>query len=107
MATERINRGKRYNLFKFLKLVGVFSFTFLRRKRTHDYTHRELGLEYLFEAAEAKAYMTGQGRGVRQGDHLLLKKGESVERYRIEEINYYASPPDMWMASLVEVVKLR
>lgn len=76
-------------------------------RRLYDYTQFEGGHDYAFEQIEGgdQAYMTSQGKGLRKGDYLLLKDREAQPiRYRIEEIDYYADPSDMWMASLRRVV---
>lgn len=44
--------------------------------------------------------MTGQGEDVDRGDYILLQYGSDCVRYQVKEIDYYAKPPDMWIALL-------
>lgn len=44
--------------------------------------------------------MTGRGQGIEGGDCLILSNGFDSCRYRVEKINYYSNPPDMWIALL-------
>jgi hypothetical protein len=89
--------------------TGISSFwnpvqiLFSNRQKIHDLTHYECGSDYVFEEIEqgARGYMTGQARGIRVNDYILLSPdGKQTIRYRVEVIDYYASPPDMWTAVL-------
>jgi MioC protein len=76
----------------------------LKRSKTHDCTDLQDGTEYVFEPIDplaTKAYMTGQRRGIRKGDWIILNQSDAPTRYRVQEIDYYASPSDMWIALLV------
>lgn len=86
--------------FDFLNLLSA---VFSRRNRIYDYTAQVCGSEYAFEVTDcgSKAYMTGQRRGVKQGDSIVIKQGSLPSRYRVEQIEYYASPSDMWVAVLI------
>ncbi len=70
--------------------------------KIHDCTQDELDSDYFFEAIGdgTKAYMTSQGRSVRQGEYILLQTGTKVEKYKIEQVDYYCNPSDMWIALL-------
>lgn len=76
-----------------------------QKNRTHDYTQLVSGIDYVFEPidGELKGYMTGQGKGIKLGDYILLPDGSGFSRYQIEEIDYYCNPPDMWIGSLKQV----
>ncbi len=50
--------------------------------------------------------MTGYGTELKIGDYLILQDGLYCYRYQIEEIDYYSSPEDMWIASLDRVKQL-
>lgn len=78
--------------------------TVMKSGRTHDYTRHECGADYVFETVDngSKGYMTGQGKGVKPGDYLLLKHESEVERYQVVTIDYYASPANMWIALLLK-----
>jgi MioC protein len=73
-----------------------------RKSRTHDYSLFVWGDDYIFEPIEegSRGYMTGRGQGIEGGDCLILSNGFDSCRYRVEKINYYSNPPDMWIALL-------
>lgn len=72
---------------------------------THDYTKRGWGHDYAITDVRANGQqisMTGWGRGIRQGDYLLIES-QSTEpganpdtRYRVKSIRYCDDPSDMW-----------
>ncbi len=73
-----------------------------QKNKTHDYTRLVCGRDYVFEPTEnqTRGYMTGQGRGIKSGDYIILQNGFGACIYQVEEIDYYSDPPDMWMALL-------
>ncbi len=76
--------------------------TEVRPLRTHDYTSRCWGHDYVFRPIDngQRGDLTGWGNGIRRGDFLLLQNGTGSTRYRVERITYYPDPPDMWEASV-------
>ncbi|MBW4471950.1 MAG: hypothetical protein KME45_16310 [Stenomitos rutilans HA7619-LM2] len=47
--------------------------------------------------------MTGQGKGIKPNDYILLQL-ESISRcYQVEVIDYYSQPSDMWIALLKSI----
>ena len=52
----------------------------------------------------SKAHMTGQGKDIKRGDCLLLKRRASIERYQVMEIDYYSSPSEIWIALLERIL---
>jgi MioC protein len=76
-----------------------------RTRKIRDYTGYEPGRDYLFESIDGGAggYMTGQGKGIERGDYLILPDGSGTSRYRVDEIDYYSNPSDMWIALLKPV----
>jgi hypothetical protein len=70
--------------------------------RTHDYTTRRWGHDYTFDPIKGgqRGTALGWGRGLRDGDYLLLQNGAGSTRYRIERVSYFADPADMWKAEL-------
>ncbi|MDX2230519.1 MAG: hypothetical protein NW220_12835 [Leptolyngbyaceae cyanobacterium bins.349] len=77
-----------------------------RPKKTHDYSHLVFGVDYVFEHLNELAnqgYMTAQKKGVKPGDYVILKQNDTLQKYCIQEINYYSSPNDMWIALLLKV----
>ncbi len=84
----------------------TFVFMGLEKAKTHDYTDGEVGVDYAIDAIdESRVYMTAQRRKVSLGDYILLKNGAVSERYQVQEIDYYTSPADMWVAQLVKVIE--
>ncbi|WP_017317182.1 hypothetical protein [Mastigocladopsis repens] len=76
------------------------------RQKTHDYTQCVCGRDYVFEPVNnwTQGYMTGQGKGIKRGDYILLQDGSNFYLYKVEEIDYYSEPPDMWIAFLQEAM---
>ena len=72
--------------------------------KTHDYTKRGWGHDYTFEPRRGgmEGSMMGWGLGIEAGDFLVLQqsKGGST-RYRVERIEYYEDPQDMWRADVL------
>lgn len=68
----------------------------------HNYTRCDAGVDYVFEFAQADGlgYLTSQGRNVKCGDCIVLGDQANPDQYRVEEIDYYANPSDMWIAAL-------
>lgn len=71
--------------------------------KTHDYRNavRRWGHDITYRPApndQLKAL--GWGRGIADGDYLLLSNGKGDTRYRVDLITYYRDPPDMWKAVL-------
>lgn len=102
MQSEREEATTLRKLLDFFAIPGPI---FSRRPKVHDYTHYEMGIDYIFELnnSNSKGYMTAQGKGVRRGDHLLLRYESTTVEYQIEDINYYSSPANMWIALLMRV----
>jgi MioC protein len=91
------------------RLRGILKSTlaFLKPKshnkpRVHDFTAYESGQDYSFEPNEQRTggTITGQHSGVNAGDYLTLCINNQRVKYRIEVVDYYADPPDMWVAAL-------
>lgn len=93
-----------------LNIIFLSFYKFILKKtkhsqnHTHDYTKYFCGRDYIFEPIdnETKGYMTGQGKGIKRGDYIILCNGSKSCRYQVEEIDYYSEPPDMWIALLDE-----
>jgi hypothetical protein len=73
--------------------------------QTHDYTVRKWGHDYTFDPLDEgqRGRMIGWGRGLLNGDYLLLENPESGHptRYRIKAVTYFHNPGDMWRADVV------
>lgn len=74
---------------------------------THDYTDRvcRWGYDIIFHPVTddgVHAYAIGWGRGIEPGHFILLSNGpDRTTRYRVESIDYYRDPPDMWKGAVV------
>jgi hypothetical protein len=77
------------------------------KHKTHDFTEFTSDRDYVFEKADdiTKGYITGQGKGIKPGDFILLRQGEDSCCYQVEQIDYYSDPPDMWMALVARVTR--
>lgn len=73
-----------------------------RVAKTHDYTDLQQGVDYYFELVDHsnRAYLTAQGKGVKQHDYILLNVDSTPRRYQVEMIDYYSDPSDLWIALL-------
>jgi hypothetical protein len=75
-----------------------------REPQTHDYSRsrRGWGHDYTFKSVDGgqRGEMTGWGRGIREGDFLLLDNKGRSSRYRVDEISHYMDPDDMWSAKV-------
>jgi hypothetical protein len=72
------------------------------KSKEHNLTGYECGQDYAFDPIDEgqRAHMTGQRAGITSGDILKLSIDARTVRYRVVMIDYYADPPDMWIASL-------
>lgn len=77
----------------------------LHKNKTHDFTKCVPGTDYVFEVAEnpTTAYMTARGKGIKPDDYIVLQIGSEFYQYRVEQIDYYSNPADMWMALIKKV----
>ncbi|AKG24485.1 hypothetical protein [Calothrix sp. 336/3] len=71
-----------------------------RKTKVYDCTEFVCGQDYVLETTDDGSYITAQFRGVKAGDHIILNNGSGSQRYRVEEIDYYSEPSDMWTALL-------
>lgn len=94
------------NLFNYFPLIIAPKDKLTQKKKTHDYSKFIAGQEYVFEPLNQglEGQMTGIGKGIKPLDYIILQCGSQLCRYQVEEIDYYAEPPDMWMALLKKVI---
>ncbi|MBD2595608.1 hypothetical protein H6G74_14895 [Nostoc spongiaeforme FACHB-130] len=95
-----------FNFFNWLPL-SVMSVNELKPKyKTHNYSKFIPGEDYVFEWLNygLEGRMTGIGQGIQPCDYIILRCGSELLRCQVAEIDYYADPPDMWMASLKKVI---
>jgi MioC protein len=97
------------NLSYFVTSLGDFLannlFNLIKSKQNykiHDYRKKNCELDYSFSSMDGGlwGYMTAQKHGVNKGDRILLMQNSRTIEYRVEEIDYYSNPPDMWIALL-------
>jgi hypothetical protein len=99
---KHVEDAESIKLSKFFILITVYIFLILQ-KRKHDFTQRKPGIDYSFELINQNkgGYLTGQNRNIKPGDLIILRVNHSFKKYEVEEIDYYSSPNDMWIARLV------
>ncbi|XWK88873.1 MAG: hypothetical protein U7127_02075 [Phormidium sp.] len=69
------------------------------KSRTHNFTKQIKSVNYEFEELDARrGQMTGCGKGINPRDFILLT--EERIRYRVEAIDYYSDPANLWTALL-------
>lgn len=90
------------NFVDFLRKLGSFRRSF-RKPRVHNYTSYKYGKDYAFDEIQdgSQAYMTAYGRGIKPGDYITIRREKVKIRYKVEQIDYYSSPSDLWIALLV------
>ena len=91
---------------RWLRPLSDYLPALFRRQRQHDYSVYKCNVDYVFDAIDplcSRGYMTGQGRGVKRGDFIILKQCDILVEYRVESIDYYSSPSEMWIALLSKV----
>ncbi|MBU7582170.1 MAG: hypothetical protein KAF91_04545 [Nostoc sp. TH1S01] len=95
-----------FNLFNWLPLLALSTNEPSQKHKTHDYSRFTTGRDYVFESLNQglEGQMTGIGKGIKACDYIILRRGAELFRYQVEEIDYYADPPDMWMALLKKVI---
>jgi hypothetical protein len=70
--------------------------------KTHDYTRRVWGHDFIVTQLMDdgwKLSLTGWGRGISEGDFIILPNARTTTRYRIASIEYCMNPTDMWNAT--------
>ncbi|MBE9038961.1 hypothetical protein [aff. Roholtiella sp. LEGE 12411] len=95
--------------FNFINKLGLTTSPVIELKhqnKIHDYSQFVCGTDYIFEPidGELEGYMTGQGKGIKPSDYIILRRGYQSYKYQVEGIDYYCDPPDMWMALLKQVL---
>ena len=71
--------------------------------KTHHYTRQVSGEHYAIEAVKGDRFsMIAYGKGVQSDDYILLTENLRSVRYKVEQIDYYAEPPDLWVALLIK-----
>ena len=75
------------------------------RPKAHHYLKTINSNSFALEPAgenSLKFSMTGFGTDIKQGDFIVINDETSTTTYKVENIDYYLDPPDMWMALLIK-----
>jgi hypothetical protein len=90
------------NFLGFLSRLGNFRRSH-RKGRVHHYTSYKCGRDYAFDEIQdgSQAYMTAYGYGVKPGDYITICRDKVKIQYKVEQIDYYSNPSDLWIALLV------
>lgn len=85
---------------KFFDTLFALALPSSPKPRIHNFTVQVEGANFVLEAIDGgRIQMTGYGKGIKRGDYIILSKDKI--RYRVEAIDYYADPPDIWTAILL------
>ncbi|MBE9206608.1 hypothetical protein IQ244_08780 [Nostoc sp. LEGE 06077] len=95
-----------FNFFNWLPLLVIPTNESQQKQKIHDYSQFITGRDYVFESINQglEGHMTGVGKGIKPCDYIILRSESELSRYQVEEIDYYADPPEMWMALLKKVI---
>ncbi|OUL18433.1 hypothetical protein [Nostoc sp. 106C] len=106
MSIFRTGINFSFSLFSGLLPVLVILNESKQKHKIHDYSQLIRGKDYIFETLQGglEGYMTGTGKGIKPSDYIILQYGCQNYRYKVEEIDYYADPSDMWIALLKPVI---
>jgi hypothetical protein len=73
--------------------------------KVHSYSEsidRDTFVLELVEKDSLKFCMTAFGADIKQGDFIVINNQISSTTYKVESIDYYLDPEDMWMALLIK-----
>lgn len=76
--------------------------THTRKRKTHHYDGAAWSSEFCLEATPDQSgfFMTSCKAGVRRGDLIQICDVDGCSEYRVDEIDFYSEPADMWIAKL-------
>jgi hypothetical protein len=93
-------------LLPFLQSKYPYSVKLKRRQyKIHAYRNYKNNTAFFLEASKEdplKSYMTAFGADIKKGDFIVIEDDHSSTAYRVESIDYYLDPPNLWMALLAE-----
>jgi hypothetical protein len=98
MMIEQLEQGWYAKLISALRRAIRFS----KLPRIHDFSQQPPNTFAFEQIDKNQSCMTGQGRDLRCGDYILLSFGQQLRPYQIQDIDYYSSPSDTWIALLLE-----
>ena len=73
----------------------------MNKVATHDFSSKRWGWNYNITSIRDEGLnisICGWGVGISNGDFLILTNGSDTTRYRVQSIDYYRDPHDMWVA---------
>ena len=75
------------------------------KTKTFSYDACDIGQAFVLESTLDSSfyYMTSLQSGVRSGDCVQIYYPDKIITYRIQEIEYYSEPSDMWIAILLKI----
>jgi hypothetical protein len=76
-----------------------------RQYKIHAYRNHKNSTAFFLEASNEdplKFYMTAFGADIEKDDFIVIEDYSFSTVYRVESIDYYLDPPDLWMALLAE-----
>lgn len=73
-----------------------------RKSRVHRYEYSALSSDFCIETAPDQSgfFMTSCKAGVQKGDLVHIGDVDGFSEYRVDEIDFYSNPSDMWIAKL-------
>jgi len=97
-----IGHTKKFSFSQLLNGLNALVGRLQKSDKVHDYRHQQRS-DYAFELIDqgSKGHMTGQGGRINQGDRILLRQDGQTVSYRVQSVEYYSSPSDLWTALLV------
>ncbi len=75
------------------------------KAKVHCYFENGHEQAFILESVGASSWkyvMTAFGADIKIGDFIVINNQGSSSTYKVEQIDYYLEPADMWMASLVK-----
>ncbi|MEB3179527.1 MAG: hypothetical protein VKL59_10905 [Nostocaceae cyanobacterium] len=105
MSLSKAGSNLRTLLFQLIPWVTENPSKLRKNTKIHDYSPYIYGTDYVFESSNDgfNGYMTAQGKGIKTGDYIILKKDSQIYKYQVKDIDYYSNPSDMWIALLQQV----
>jgi hypothetical protein len=94
-------------LFPFFQGSPAYSVKLSKCKqyKVHAYRNPRNSTTFVLEPSKEdplKCCMTGFGVDIKTGDFIVIEDRNLSMAYKVENIDYYLDPPDLWMALLIE-----
>jgi hypothetical protein len=110
LLTDALSGSQVFDRFRDLSsfLQGKYTYSVkstCKQYKIHTYRNLKNSTTFFLESSQedpSKWYMTGFGADIKKGDFLVIEDYSSSVAYSVESIDYYVTPSDLWMASLIE-----